>query len=143
MIHVERATPEESGRIRFWIAAIVGLSALSLWVSPSSLLAEIFPDLFTYESSCIMLNLTGIPCPFCGMSRALGEFTSLNFAKSTYYNPSSVPFFILCTAAVLAVAFLSSINYRFSVSDKRKTFYVVIAVVIVMWGLNILYGHHT
>jgi len=65
---------------------------------------------------------------------------SLDFASGVYYNPSSVVFYPL-TAAVLAGVLLSALfGYRITV--ERGAAFIFAAVFLLIWVLNILYGHH-
>ena len=117
-------------------------STVSIFFTPSDLVAELFPDLFKYESSCIMLNVAGIPCPFCGMSRAWKEFTKMNFTTAIHHNPSSIAFFIISGVTISGIFVLSLFNYRIRVKSTWKTFLMLTAVLMIIWILNILYGHH-
>lgn len=48
---------------------------------------------------CPIRHFTGIPCPGCGMSRALGCLLRMDFAGSLRCNPALLP----CLAAVLVL----------------------------------------
>ncbi|HMS65984.1 MAG TPA: DUF2752 domain-containing protein, partial [Ignavibacteria bacterium] len=98
--------------------------------------------LFRPDSSCITLNVFGIPCPFCGMSRAFREFMNFNFKESIYYNPSSVVFFLFMSVLILSVLILSFFNYKISLHFNRKTLLLFIIVIASVWLLNIFFGHH-
>ena len=41
--------------------------------------------------SCPILYVLGIPCPTCGVSRALFAFIMLDFKKYFYYHPLAIP----------------------------------------------------
>ncbi|MBL8006767.1 MAG: DUF2752 domain-containing protein, partial [Ignavibacteria bacterium] len=88
-ISLKKISPGESSKVRIILAASVILIYLTAVFYPLDLLSSYIPGLFREDSSCILLNLTGLPCPFCGMSRAFSEFISLNFSRSIYYNPFS------------------------------------------------------
>ncbi len=142
LISIKEISAAESKKIRLILAGTVALSFLTAKFYPLNILNYFFPGLFREDSSCILLNLTGLPCPFCGMSRAFSEFLKLNFLKSIYYNPASVIFFTFSGMFCLAIFVLSFYNYKFSVSFNRKTLFAFIAVILVIWLLNIFYGHH-
>jgi hypothetical protein len=139
---VEKITRTESDRLRFILFGFIAVTLVSIFFTPSDLVAELFPDLFKYESSCIMLNVAGIPCPFCGMSRAWKEFTKMNFTTAIHHNPSSIAFFIISGVTISGIFVLSLFNYRIRVKSTWKTFLMLTAVLMIIWILNILYGHH-
>lgn len=141
-ISIEKISSKESWNV---IGILIGFIALGLFAVryyPLDLLNKLFPGLFRVDSSCILLNVTGLPCPFCGMSRAFREFINLNFSKSIYYNPSSVIFFIFLGIICLSILVLSFFNYKISVSFNKKTFLILVMVLATMWTLNIMFGHH-
>jgi len=43
--------------------------------------------LFSLWWGCPLLNLTGVPCPGCGMSRAFLAFFRLDLAQAFHYHP--------------------------------------------------------
>lgn len=143
MIRVEQCSKEDSDRIRFVLFAFIAFTLVSAWFTLSDLVAALFPDLFSYESSCIMLNIADIPCPFCGMSRAWRELIGLNFSRSVYYNPLAIPFFALSFLIMIAIFALSLFNYRIRITDAKKTFLAAALVLLVIWIANILYGHQS
>lgn len=142
MNFVEKITRTESDRLRFILFGFIAVTLVSIFFTPSDLVAELFPDLFKYESSCIMLNVAGIPCPFCGMSRAWKEFTKMNFTAAIHHNPSSIAFFIISGVTISGIFVLSLFNYRIRVTSTWKTFLMLTAVLMIIWILNFLYGHH-
>lgn len=143
MVRFEKISGEEAGRIRLILFAFIAVAVLTVFFTPSDLVAAIFPELFTNESSCIMLNIAGIPCPFCGMSRALKELMKLNISGSLYYNPAGIPFFAASGILTASVFVLSLFNYRIRINNTSKTFIAAGAVVTIIWIINILYGHQS
>jgi hypothetical protein len=139
---VQKISRTESDRLRFILFGFLAVTLVSIFFTPSDLVAEMFPDLFKYESSCIMLNIAGIPCPFCGMSRAWKEFTRMNFSAAIYYNPSSIAFFAIAGITVTVIFVLSLFNYKIRLASAWKTLLAMTTVLSIIWILNILYGHH-
>lgn len=139
---IVKISPRESSKVRLILFSSLLLSLLTALYYPLDLLSSLFPGLFRPDSSCIMLNVTGLPCPFCGMSRAMSEFMQFNFSKSIYYNPVSVFFFTFFGLFCLTIFVLSLFNHKISVNSNRKSLVVFVLIIVLMWVLNIFYGHH-
>ncbi|HMQ69718.1 MAG TPA: DUF2752 domain-containing protein [Ignavibacteria bacterium] len=138
---IEKISSPEARKIRLILAGFILFSIFSAIFYPYDILMKFFPEYFRNESTCIMLNIFGIPCPFCGMSHAFYEFINFNFKKSIYYNPSSVIFFSFSAIICLSIFVLSLFNYKISVSFSRKSLIISGIVLIVFWVLNIFFGH--
>ena len=87
------------------------------------------------DELCIIRNVTGFPCPGCGMTRAHIEVLKLNFKKAFYYHP----LFILPTI-VFAVVILrnksKTANYIYNNNYIIFTvLFIFIAVYIVRFVL--------
>jgi len=141
-ISFEKISRQESRKVLLILFGTIAVSFISVIFYPLDLLNKVFPGLFREDSSCIMLNVFNIPCPFCGMSRAFAELLNLNFAKSFYYNPSSVFFFAFLGLLFTAIFVLSLFNYKMKFNFNKKTLFAFIFVTIIIWFLNIFFGHH-
>ena len=140
-VTIKRISYREAWKIRFILFGFIAFGFLSVVFYPLDLLRNYFPQFFRNESSCIVLNIFGIPCPFCGMSHAFYEFINFNFSKSIYYNPSSVIFFSFLGIVCLSIFVLSLFNYKAHVTFNKKILLVLILVLAVIWILNICFGH--
>ena len=138
---LEKVSLREARNIRWILLGFFCFGLITVVFYPLDLLKLMFPSVFRNESACIMLNVFGIPCPFCGMSHAFFEFINLNFVKSVYYNPSSVIFFSFLGIFSLSIFVLSLYNYKLSLKFNRKTLLASILVLLVIWLLNIFFGH--
>lgn len=69
---------------------------------------------FTLRFGCLILALTGIPCPGCGMTRAYLAFFHMDFERAFLYHPL-FPSFI-----VLIVAFLCALAWRIRKHHSQK-----------------------
>jgi len=88
-----------------------------------------------------MLNLTGLRCPFCGMSRSFKELLKLNFAGSFYYNPVSI-FVIAFIGSLFFVLFvLSFYDIKIKFNFDKKTLIIFSVVMVIVWILNLMFGH--
>ncbi|MFC2093304.1 DUF2752 domain-containing protein [Bacteroidota bacterium] len=141
---LKKINSNESWKIRGIIVSIVGVSFLSIFVSPYKFFYKLVIEkgLHTADKSyCLMLDATGIPCPFCGLARGFLQFTKLNFEKSFYYNPSSLFLFVFGGLIMLVVFSLSIFNYKIDVKNHNIVWFVILIVFIVVWILNIIWGH--
>lgn len=138
---LKKISSGEAWKIRGLLFGFILFGFLSTKYYPLDLLRNHYPGIFRYDSSCIMLNVSGIPCPFCGMSHAFSEFVRLNFSKSLYYNPSSVIFFSFLGIICLSIFVLSLFNYKVTVTFNKRTFLILMLVILVIWILNICFGH--
>jgi len=139
---LEKISLKEARNIRWILLGFFCFGLITVIFYPLDLLKLIFPSVFRNESACIMLNVFGIPCPFCGMSHAFYEYINLNFVKSVYYNPSSVIFFSFLGIFSLSIFVLSLYKYKLSYNFNSKTLLASILVLLVIWILNIFFGHH-
>lgn len=59
------------------------------------LLFIIFSVLFYFtDTTCLWRKITGIPCPTCGVTRALLSLLRMDFQSYLYYNCMAVPLVI-------------------------------------------------
>lgn len=71
---------------------IIGLLAiiLSYWIVYSLILS----------STCVFKNISGLPCPGCGLTRSGLALLSGNLQKSLYYHSLLIPILILIVLAL-------------------------------------------
>ncbi len=140
-ILIKKTTSREIWKI--W-GIFFGISAFGLLTTtyyPYDIVRYFFPEYFVEKSSCLMLNIFGISCPFCGMSHAFNEYIHFNFMRSMYFNPASVVFFTFLGFVSLSILLLGLFNYKISVSFNRKFLLISLLSLSVIWILNILFGH--
>ena len=89
------------------------------------LLLPVYFILPTGENShftiCPFFHLTGVPCPGCGMGRALVHIFHLHFIEALYFNP----FGFLVAAAQCYVILSFFFPSLITVYDEYKGFFVV------------------
>ena len=81
---------------------------------------------------CPVRHMTGVLCPGCGMSRALGEMVHLHFIKSILYNPLAM------VSAVLGISFYVQEWFLFFGSRKRfmptnKWVYIILGIIFLAY----------
>ena len=74
--------------------------------------------------TCIIREITGIPCPTCGVTRALLSLVSGNLKAYMYYNSFAVP---LCIATLFMI---------FGTRIKKRNFQIISVIILL---LNITY----
>jgi hypothetical protein len=138
---IEDCTKREAWLIKAAIIFIIGFSLLSVYLTPYKHIFEIFH--IHSENGCPLLTFTGIPCPLCGMGRSFSCLTDLYIERSFYYNPSGLVFFLLSGFVTASVFILSIKNKKVKLKEPAyRLWYIPIALLLIMWVLNILYGHH-
>ena len=122
-----------------FLIAFTGL--FSIYFSPNEKLFHLLN--IPTVNGCPLLTLTDIPCPFCGMGRSFSCLTDFKFARSFYYNPMGMIFFVLAGSAFGIILILSILNKKIVFNKPgKKLWYIPVLFVLITWILNILYGHH-
>ena len=139
-ITIEKCTTKTAWKIRLSVLSLIAFLYVMIVRSPFKLLFQYLG----YEKSngCPIYTFTGLPCPTCGMGRGLSAIIRLKTAYIFYYNPSSLFVYIVIAVLMLSVLILSFFNYK--VKPERKLYSlwpVFIAIVAIIWILNILYGY--
>ncbi len=141
----EKVSSKEAWKIRLIILGIILFGFTVFTITPLEIVQNLFEGNHLFErqeSTCIMLNIAGIPCPLCGMTRSYNEFREFNISSGMYYNPLSVIVFPLI-ALVLAVILLASLlNYKIKILNHKLFWGSVFLLILVVWIVNIFWGHH-
>jgi hypothetical protein len=139
---VERISYMDSRRTTIILLTILAVGLLSVYLNPFE---PFFNDVLGIQSvnGCPLLTFAGIPCPMCGMGRVFSCMTDFYIARSFYYNPLGLVFYLIF-GFVFCVILGLSLNKRKLILKKpaQKLWYIPVLFVVLMWILNILYGHH-
>lgn len=129
---------------RYIQVSVFGFTVLALVLITYSPLEYLFKYLGYIDSNgCPLLTLTGFPCPMCGMGRSFWALITHNWHDVFYYNPSGAVVFPLTMLLILSVFILSLFNYRVKLKNPLlKLWYIPVILLIIVWILNVLYGHH-
>ena len=120
-----------------YLAAIIGGYAVFFHISS-----------ITFDrgvTTCPFKNITGIPCPGCGMGRATLELLNLEIKESLLYHPLAIPFNV---AVVISIFWLLRDIFKGSNSflkfvKTRPNKWIMLAVCLVLiavWVRNIMMG---
>ena len=97
-------------------------------------------------SMCIFKNVTGIPCPSCGTTRAIQLILHGNIIESLYMNPFGIivislmiiaPFWILYDVISKKDTFLLSYKKAEEIIRTKWITIVLISLVLLNWIWNI------
>ncbi len=92
--------------------------------------------------ACSMLQLTGYPCPTCGMTTAFSHVVRGNVAEALHAQPMGVLLaagLVICafvSAAAAATGYRRSVNW-YRVSPKKAVI-VIVLLFVAAWGYKIL-----
>ena len=121
-------------RVAYFPAIGFGLALLRV-LEPNRLSAWM-----PFPTSCGAI--TGLPCLFCGMTRAIHALLNGNFAAAVYYNWLAFP--ILAAALGLAGIFAAELILKrkiLAISDRLqltpKGLAVAAAVLVLLWSLQV------
>jgi hypothetical protein len=130
--------PLSPGAIRFrfgWLGLLLcGIAILRVF-SPSQLSAWI-----PFHTACGAI--TGLPCLFCGTTRAMHHLLNGNFSVALYYNWLAFP--ILAVSLALSALFVAELiagKNLFAIADRvrvtPRTLAFGFAIMLSLWSLQI------
>src|SRR5438045_4092627 len=120
--------PEGHLSVRKW-SAILCLGALAAAASAYLCLR------FGFAYQCMLLKLTGIPCPFCGGTRALGALAIGDYAAAIRWNPLVTFGFV----SVLVAAFVSFIRGRYFHFNQSRMQWIGLGIIISLNWLFLIF----
>jgi len=91
-------------------------------------------DLINFSSKiplCLFHSITGMPCPFCGMTRAFLAIGQLKFIKAFYFHPLSI--------IILAIMIIYLCGKKIPLWLQHKAWaYLFLLATITAWGLSLI-----
>lgn len=139
---ISQTTPRQSRKTIYILLLIMVLGLINVYFAP---LKSFLNDVAGVESvnGCPLYTFTGVPCPFCGTGRVFSCITDLHFTESFYYNPLGLIFYIIFGFFFFTVLFLAILKKKIVLKKPAlKLWYIPVLFLVLMWILNILYGHH-
>lgn len=122
-----------------WASIFIVGSTTSYYIIMSSL-----QKLGIIDAMCSFKNLTGLPCPGCGMTRACLCLMRLDFAGAIYYNPFS--YLVIGGLAFVSMnesvelIFRKKISYGWLVRHKKIILTCLIILLVANWMWSIAKG---
>lgn len=139
---IEPALPAERRRTIWILLLIAGVGLLNIYLNP---LEHFFTDVIGVPSinGCPLYTFTQIPCPMCGMGRVFSCLTDFYITQSFYYNPLGLLFYLIFGAVYFLVFVLAVLKKKIVLRKPAyRLWYIPVLFILLMWVLNILYGHH-
>lgn len=90
-----------------------------------------FTTLIIFHASCPMILLTGMPCPGCGMNRALLSIVTFRWGNAFYLNPVSFGWAVLIILVIV---------FRYFLGKTPKFLTVIFWVLIALLFVRYFYG---
>jgi hypothetical protein len=142
LFQVQKCNPKTSRRIQFAVLGFCILSVLLILYSPFEYLFEYLG--YKNTNGCTLYTFAGIPCPACGMGRSMEAIFTFDTAHMFYYNPSAPVLYAIAFLLLIIIVGLSIFNYRIKISPAAyKLWYIPAILLVIVWALNMLWGHHT
>jgi hypothetical protein len=92
---------------------------------------------------CPLLTFTGIPCPFCGLTRSLLCLLHGEVAQAFWYHPFGPV--VWGGTALFAIRTLVSLMYQHNITlriPRRLKPMSLLVIVLLIWAGNVFLGHH-
>ena len=140
---IESAHPAERSRIIWILLLIAGVGLLNVYLNP---LEHFFTNVIGIPSinGCPLYTLTDIPCPMCGMGRVFSCLTDFYITQSFYYNPLGLAFYLVFGIIYFVILLLALFKKKVVLlKPAYRLWFIPTAFILLMWVLNILFGHHT
>lgn len=111
--------------LAFWVGGIVAAVATALWLS------ALGPGETTI---CLIRNWTGVPCPGCGVTRAIEAMLRGSYAEAFTLHPLAP--FAVAEAAVVWIAWgVSLARFRRGLDERKLALLLLVNVVafVALW----------
>jgi len=99
---------------------------------------------------CFFKNLTGYPCPSCGVTRSVAQLFQGNFVEAIYMNPLGLIVFMIITIVpfwIVADLLLKKASFWFFYKKaqvwfmQKKVFIPFVVLIILNWIWNFVKGY--
>ena len=131
----------EARKILFTIAGIIAIGLIFVISTPFEYLFMLMG--IKSANGCPLLTFTSIPCPFCGMGTLFNDIFKFDFTHLFYHNPLGLIFYIILGIIIGSIMFLAFTKRKIVFTKSGyKLIWLPAGFMLLMWILNILYGHH-
>ncbi|MFA6002145.1 MAG: DUF2752 domain-containing protein, partial [Thermoleophilia bacterium] len=130
------------------LAALLMVLSVSLLMTPDSISRiGIFNVSYPSFIVCPFLELSGLPCLFCGMTRSFMSMGGLDVGQAFTFHPLGPVFFLLTVVTTLGLSLSLALKKRFVFSLKPATWRFLagatVTGVLLAWPLKLYFWHKT
>lgn len=90
---------------------------------------------FTSESICIHYRLSGLLCPFCGLSRA--AYDVMHFRLSDAWTLNPLIFYLIW---LYAIEWLYLFNLPYIITIRKASWWAALGLVVILYSVRVLGG---
>jgi cytochrome bd-type quinol oxidase subunit 2 len=85
------------------------------------------------EPNCLVKRIIGIPCPMCGMSRAVFSFIQFDFRSAFFYHP-----LVYLLPFIIILFLFSGIKHIDQIRKSKQTWMIIISILIITYIIRMI-----
>jgi hypothetical protein len=122
-----------AGRLQLFAVGVLAFVVVAIWD----------PVTRPGPKCCLLRLAVGLPCPLCGMTRAMSLCVRCRFGEASVFHPLAVPAFVLALGLCVKWAVEYAIGRRIDLTPprwlRRAVWAVSAAVVLAAWAYLLVF----